>query len=313
MAVAPKTVAILSPGDMGSGVGRALAENGFNVITALDGRSARSKALADAAGMRDVGSIADVVMAADLILSILPPDQANAQARAVAAAMTTAGRRPVYADMNAISPGRARQVAAVIEAAGAPFIDGGIIGMAPGKSPAPTRFYVSGPNTAALEALASDQILVKPVGDEIGRASGLKMVYAAQTKGQMTLVSAVLMVAEALDLSAELREEWAFSQKALLERMSALVPEKALLERMSALVPRLPADAGRWIGEMEEIAATFEAAGMTADFHHGAAEIFRLMAATPFAAETRENYDTSRSLEDTVKVFVAQLKQDKNT
>ena len=35
-----KTVAILSPGDMGSNVGRALRENGLDVITCLTERSA---------------------------------------------------------------------------------------------------------------------------------------------------------------------------------------------------------------------------------------------------------------------------------
>ena len=59
----------------------------------------------------------------------------------------------------------------------------------------------------------------------------------------------------------------------------------------------------RWVGEMEEIAATFRAAGVTDGFHEGAAEIFRLLASTPFASETRESLDRSRSLEEAVRVF----------
>ena len=37
--------------------------------------------------------------------------------------------------------------------------------------------------------------------------------------------------------------------------------------------------AWRWVAEMEEIAATFEAAGLPGGFHHAAAEIYGRLAA----------------------------------
>jgi hypothetical protein len=80
---------------------------------------------------------------------------------------------------------------------------------------------------------------------------------------------------------------------------------------MRARIPRLPADSGRWIGEMEEIAATFADAGVTSGFHTGAADIFRVLAQTPFASETRETIDTNRSMEDALKVY-AQVKTNKD-
>jgi len=289
----PEIIAVLSPGDMGSGVGKALKENGFDVVTALTGRSARTKELAKNAELRDTNSLDEAVRQADLILSILPPSAALAQAEAVAEAMTRTDNRPTYVDCNAISPATTDIVGRPIEAAGADYIDAGIIGLAPGKGPA-TRFYVSGPNLAAIEALDGAGIQVKSVGREIGRASGLKMCYAGLTKGQFTLFTAVLVTAEALGLSAALREEFEFSQR-------------EVYGRMQNLVPRLPADAGRWIGEMEEIAATFAAARVTPDFHNAAADIFRLLNKTPFAAETRETLDPNRSLDEAVKVYAAHL------
>ena len=54
---------------------------------------------------------------------------------------------------------------------------------------------------------------------------------------------------------------------------------------------------------MEEIAATFAAAGAPEGFHRAAAEIFRLLAASPFASENRESMDRSRSLEEAIEVF----------
>ena len=52
---------------------------------------------------------------------------------------------------------------------------------------------------------------------------------------------------------------------------------------------------------MEEIAKTFEAAGVTPRFHQGAAEIYRLLESTSFAEESPETIDRSRTLKDTIR------------
>ncbi len=136
---------------------------------------------------------------AEIVLSILPPDRALDQARAVAAAMQRTGARPVYVDCNAVSPMTARHVAEAITAVDAPFIDCGIIGLNPVKAPG-TRFYVSGPDCAPMLALGSEAIRVRAIGAEIGRASALKMVYAALTKGTSALQTALLLAALRLDV-----------------------------------------------------------------------------------------------------------------
>ena len=130
-------IAILMPGDMGHGVGRALRQHRHDVMTCLAGRSARTRSLAEAAGIRDTGSLEALVAETDLILSILPPDAAVAQAGAVAAAMTATGARPVYVDCNAVSPMTVREVGATIAAAGAPtMIPGAVHRRALHRSPA---------------------------------------------------------------------------------------------------------------------------------------------------------------------------------
>ncbi|MFQ5565878.1 MAG: DUF1932 domain-containing protein [Paracoccaceae bacterium] len=286
-------IAILMPGDMGHGVGRALRRHGHDVLTCLAGRSARSRGLAEAAGMRDAGSLDAVVREADLILSILPPDAALAQAKAVAAAMEAARGRPVYVDCNAVSPMTSREVGETITAAGAPFVDCGIIGRAPGQGK-PTRFHVSGPDTGPMERLDGKGITVIPMGSEIGRASALKMVYAGLTKGTMTLHTAVLLAAWQLGVYDEAMAEFADSQP-------------AALKAMRGRVPGIPADAGRWTGEMEEVAATLAAVGVPPDFHDGAAAICRLLERTPFARETRETIDTTRTIDDAIPAYAEHL------
>ena len=289
------TIAVLMPGDMGHAVGRVLAGHGHPVITCLDGRSDHTRALAEKAGISDAGSLEAVARGAGLILSILPPASALGLAEDVARAMEKTGAKPVYVDCNAVSPGTVKDIAQVIEAQGAPFIDAGIIGLKPdggpgegqGGGPGP-RFYVSGADTKPMEALDGKGFQVLSLGAGAGRASALKMCYAGLTKGTWTLHTAVLLAAEAQGLSAELLGEFDYSQG-------------QALAQMEARVPRLPADSERWIGEMEEIAKTFAGAGVTPGFHEGAAAVFRLLAETPFASETRETIDGERTLEDTIR------------
>ena len=286
-------IAIIGAGDMGHRVGRALHDSGLDVITCLAGRSARTRGLAEAAGMRDVPDMAALVDAADLILSIVPPAVAADVGANVATAMGKTDARPPFADCNAVAPQTVQAIAGTINKAGAPFIDAGIVGLGPGGA-APTRFYVSGPDTSAMDVLDGKGMLVKNLGPEIGRASALKMCYAGLNKGRFSLFTAVMVAAEALGLSAELRDELAFSQKDTL----------AAIER---LLPRLPADAERWAPEMDEIAVTFASVGVTPGFHEGAGDILRLLATTPFAAETRETIDPNRGLEESVRVYAAHL------
>jgi branched-subunit amino acid aminotransferase/4-amino-4-deoxychorismate lyase len=48
-----------------------------------------------------------------------------------------------------------------------------------------------------------------------------------------------------------------------------------LRERYERAERSADAKGWRWVGEMEEIAATFEAAGLPPGFHQAAAEVFR--------------------------------------
>ncbi len=289
-----RTIAILSPGDMGHACGRAFRQHGLHVVTCLAGRSARTRGLAAAAGFEDLPSLEAVAAEADLILSILPPAAARQQARQIAKAMEATGRTPAYADCNAISPATVRAVGAEIARVGASFIDAGIIGLAPGRDTAPPRFYASGPDTTPLEALDGAGIIVRPLGTEIGRASALKMVYAAVSKGTWTLHAAALTAAHAMDLI----------DPYLRELEESRPHDFAVMNRM---VPRLPLDAGRWHGEMLEIAATLESVGVTGGFHRAAAEVFELMLDTPIAEETRETVDENRTLREALGMYVSAL------
>ena len=69
------TIAVIAQGTMGAGVGGRLAQRGANVLTSLAGRSQASAERAAKAGMRDATD-AEIV-GADIVLSILPPSDAD--------------------------------------------------------------------------------------------------------------------------------------------------------------------------------------------------------------------------------------------
>jgi hypothetical protein len=88
------------------------------------------------------------------------------------------------------------------------------------------------------------------------------MAYAAWTKGTTALLSAVHALALREGVHDALIAEWRQSQPELLARSDRGMSSAA-------------AKAWRWVGEMEEIAAAFEAAELPGGFHHAAAEIYR--------------------------------------
>ncbi len=288
-----QTVAIISPGEMGCAVGAELKSGGLDVIACLAGRSALTRERAEAAGFRDVPVIEDLLGEADLVLSIIPSAVAVDTAREVASAMKASGHTPPYADCNAISPNSTRHAGEAISGAGADYIDGGIIGSPPGKGK-PPRFYVSGERAGLMTDLDGMGISVRPIGSEVGRASGLKMCYASLTKGTLALQTAVLITAEALGLADELHKE-------------LLSSREAVYRQIESGAQRLPSVSARFMGEMEEIAATYAAAGVTPKFHQGAIDVYRLLAGTPLAAETADTIDTSRTLEEAARIFAEHL------
>lgn len=290
-----KKIAIQSPGDMGHSVGNALrSHGGLEILTCLAGRSALTRTRAERAGFRDIGDLDTLVREVDMVLSILPPDQAIDMATAVAAAMKRTGASPAYADCNAVSPMTAREVAKIIEGAGAHFIDGGIVGSPPGRNAPPPRLYVSGLHANLMTAFDGMGIVVRPAGSEPGRASAIKMCYASISKGTNALQMAAMLAAESLGVRDDLAKELSESNP-------------RVFGAIESRIPTLPADAGRYAGEMDEIARTYAAAGVTPLFHEGAAWLMRFLAASPFGDEERETIDKSRGMVETLKVLAELL------
>ncbi len=269
-----KTIGILSPGDMGHAVGQRLAENGLRVVAALGDRSQRTRRLAEQAGIEDVGDYTGLVTAADAILCILVPAEAETTAQRVADALTATGKSLLYADCNAIAPQTVQRVGEIITAAGSRFVDASIIGGPPRPGYTP-RIYASGPDAAEFAALNDFGLEVLDMGARVGDASAIKMCYGALTKGQSALFTELLVAAEALGVSDALAAEFRHSQAGALKQMEGL--------------PTMPPKSRRWVGEMEEIAATFGGVGLTPKIFEGAADIYRFVGSTSLADRNPED------------------------
>ena len=234
-------VGLLHPGEMGAAVARCLQANRHEVLWASEGRSAETRARAET--FRDVGSVSALAESAELILSICPPHAALDVARDVE------GFDGVYVDANAISPMRAKEVAAIHPR----FVDGGIVGGPPDEPG--TTLYLSGSGAASVAVLFVGTNLEPRV---VADASAVKMAYAAWSKGSAAMLLAIRDVARHFGVE----EEWELAAPELAKRLPRA--EHAAATK-----------GWRWEGEMEEIADTFAAAGQPDGFHRAAARVYR--------------------------------------
>jgi hypothetical protein len=164
----------------------------------------------------------------------------------------------IYVDANAIAPHTSQRIGRTVTR----YVDGGIIGPPP-RTAGTTRLYLSGPEADAVASLFTGTTVdARILSDHVGDASALKMVYAAWTKGTAALLLAIQNVARASGVEEALAAEWTLS-----------LPE---VSRQASRAAASAATKGwRWVGEMEEIASTFAAAGEPDGFHRAAANVFR--------------------------------------
>ncbi len=281
-----QTIGILSPGDMGQAIAAVLNQHGLKTIAALNERSERTRQLAAQVNIQDVGSLKQLVIESDVVLSILVPAAAIEAAKQVAEAISNVGKNTLYVDCNAISPQKARNIAQLIESAGGQFIDASIIGPPP-RVPNRTRIYASGTQAVELKQLRDYGLDIRVIGDEIGHASGLKISYAALTKGLTAIGTQLLIAAHRLGLDEQLWDELSSSQPELVNILTRSIP---------SMTPK----AHRWVGEMEEIAETFDALGLSDRTFQGAADVYRLVKETSLGKETAEQSNSTRSLTEII-------------
>ena len=254
--MAELVIGVLHPGEMGAALAAALRGRGHDVLWASAGRSPETARRAEIAGLLDAGSVAAMAEECDLIVSVCPPHAAAATAgrspATRASTSTPTPSRPRARGRSASSsPPAARHSSTAASSARRPY------------EPGTTRLYLSGAEAGAVAAaFAGSPLQPEVVSARPGDASAVKMAYAAWTKGSAALLLAARALARAEGVEDDLVREWGRSLPEL--------PDACARAARSAT-----AKGWRWVGEMDEIAATHAAAGLPDGFHRAAGEVFR--------------------------------------
>ncbi len=246
-------IGLLHPGQMGAAIGAQLTAAGHEVLWMRAGRSDASAQRADAAGLRGVDTLEEL-LACQVVLSVCPPAFAEDVAKDVAAL----GFSGIYVDANAISPHRMIRIAGLVGT----VVDGSIIGPPPGVDRR-SRLYLSGPDgavAAVSELFAGSAVASYGLGPRIGDASALKMAYGSYNKASHALAAVSHALAERYGVGEALRD--------------VAAEDGGALGRVNRL-PSVAARAWRWGPEMREAAESFAAVGLPPDLAGAAAEVFR--------------------------------------
>jgi 3-hydroxyisobutyrate dehydrogenase-like beta-hydroxyacid dehydrogenase len=272
-------IGILHPGEMGISVAASAINNGYQVYWASENRSDKTRLRAEKYGLIELDSLVELCQSCEIIFSICPPHVAEEVANSVIEHKFNG----YYLDANAISPQRAIKIGQMMETAGIHFVDGGVIG-GPAWKPKETWLYLSGKYAKVIaDCFMKGPLETKITGDEIGKASALKMCYAAYSKGTTALLAAILATAESLDVREELYQQWDTN-------------DPNFSEDVNRRVRRATAKAWRFEGEMHEIASTFQEAGLPSGFQEAAAEVFSRMANFKDSTETPRLEDVLNAL-----------------
>lgn len=254
--MARQKVGMLHPGAMGVSIAESALESGCEVYWAAEGRSLATRARAQRAGLQELSSIREMCDLCPVIISVCPSEFAPAVAREVAAAAFTG----IFVDANAGAPQHKIELGREMEKAGVRFVDGGIIGL-PSRVPGETTLFLSGPTAKeAACCFAKGAIGAVVLGPEVGRASALKILFAAHNKGTIALQTALYAAAEQYGVLPELQEQF--------------VHRGFSLQKIETQILRAAPKAWRWVEEMHEISAALEAVGMPGEFHQGAANVY---------------------------------------
>jgi 3-hydroxyisobutyrate dehydrogenase-like beta-hydroxyacid dehydrogenase len=274
------TVAVVSPGAMGSAVGAALVRGGARVVATLAERSERTARLAGQAELELLPDLSSVVREADVVLSIVPPEVAPAVADDVQQAGEAENVRPLFVDLNAVAPATARGIA---DASALDVVDGSISGPPPWGS-GTTRVYLAGARADEVAALPFDGVELIVVGDEAGSASAVKMSTASVYKGSTAILAQALLSAVHFGVLEH-----------VLNDLRLGAPE--LVARVERRLARSATKAHRYVGEMHEIASTQAAAGLERSLFEAMAQVYARIAETQLAHGDPEDLPEELSLD----------------
>jgi 3-hydroxyisobutyrate dehydrogenase-like beta-hydroxyacid dehydrogenase len=193
-------VAILGTGKMGSAMARRLGSAGFE-LTLWN----RTRQRAEAVGVGRVASTpAEAVANAEVVVSILTDADAVRAAYLGANGALKSAKHQVFVEMSTAGPDVPKELAPVIERAGAQFVEAPVFGSI-GAVESGTLVVVAAGKEAAIERARPVLQALGEVGrlGEIGSAASLKLAGNSMLAGVSALASELLAAGTAAGLNAE--------------------------------------------------------------------------------------------------------------
>ncbi|MBA2936191.1 NAD(P)-dependent oxidoreductase [Sphingomonas sp. CGMCC 1.13654] len=259
-----ETIALIGFGEAASAFVGGWAERpaslrAFDIKTLNSTTAPAKRADYVAAGVAGADSAAEAVDGAAAILSLVTADQAFAAAEGAARSIAPGG---LFIDMNSVAPDTKRAAARAIETAGARYLDVAVMApVDPARAAVP--LLVSGPHAEegarALRAIGF--IKVRVVGDEVGRASSIKMIRSVIVKGIEALTAECALAADKAGVLAD-----------VLASLDASSAPATWAERADYNLDRMMVHGLRRAAEMEEVVKTLDALGTGSTISRGTVE-----------------------------------------
>ncbi len=187
-----RNIGLVGYGEVGKIFGAALqGRTGIATVGAWDlkfadaAMRAGEQAHARKAGVTVHGSMQALCAASDLIISAVTASNTLAVAQEAAPHIR---RGALFLDLNSASPGTKQQAGAVIDAAGGRYVEAGVMTSVPPYG-IKVPMLLGGASAAELAAvLAGWGMDAKPVSEQLGVASAIKMCRSVMIKGLEALV-----------------------------------------------------------------------------------------------------------------------------
>lgn len=210
--------------------------------SAFDTDRTRTPAIAEV-GILAAATPGEALAEAELVLSLVTAAAALVAARACAGLLSPGA---LWCDMNSVAPETKRAAAEAVEGAGGRYVDVAVLApVEPGRLAVP--LLLSGGAAQEAEARLRDAGFtnLRVVGDEVGRASAIKMIRSVMVKGIEALTAEMMLAAHAADVVEE-----------VLASLDASEKPRPWAERAAYNIERMVTHGARRAAEMEESAKT---------------------------------------------------------
>ena len=239
-------LALIGFGEAGSTFARAAGwgerARGWDILPAR-------RAIMAELGVVAAESAAEALAGAPLVLSLVTADAALPAAQDYAALLA---KDALFCDCNSVAPETKRAAAKAIEAAGGRYVDVAVLApVNPARMAVP--LLLAGKAASEAEAALRDAGFtnVRVVGDEVGRASAIKMIRSVMVKGLEALTDEMMAAATAAGVVDEVLASLDASEKSI-----------PWAERAAYNLERMTTHGLRRAAEMEESAKTLVALGV---------------------------------------------------